>query len=653
MPKIILYLILLALIPINGCTVFSKTPGAKSYSTGQYFKASNSLKKEFNNEKRKNIKGELAFLLGESYRKQNLPAKAASSYSKAIKNGYQSDEVYVYWGQALLKIDKITEAEEAFNKALAIESKNKLAKAGLKSCELKKNNTDTTNYIVSVVKSLNSKYSDFGVAFDGDNYDHIFLTSMRYAGKMKGKSTITGQGFSNLYESSKNTKGEWTKPLKLEEPFNSPYDDGAPFITPDGKELYFSRCVFDKTKLVEGQIYKCIKGAGIWGPPELLTLFGDSILVAHPTLSEDGQTLFFVSDMPGSKGGKDIWKTTKDGEGVWGKPKNLGYPINTNGNEMYPYVRDDKTLYFASDGQTGFGGLDIYKATQDENGDYSIQNMGIPINSSSDDFAITFMGRKEQGFISSSRGNTKGVDHIFSFILPEVEFKLAINVIDAETQKPIKESYMKIIGSNGTQLKIPIPTNGQFEMMVEKDCNYTMLIAAKGYIYKREKFSTTGLTKNKTFTYKTELEPLNQSFTLKEISFTTGSSQIEMISEDDFAKITTLLKSNSEVTLLITGHTDLSTEDNTDSELSIKRAETIAKILVQKGIKQERLTTSGVQNSEELVVTEKISKEYKFLKKGSSINAKSYSLLRTDKEKSSVNELLRRIDIKVVQPNGN
>lgn len=653
MPKFIVYLILLVLLPITGCSIFSKTPGARSYSTGQYYKASNSLKKEFNNEKRKNMKGELAFILAESYRKQNLPAKAASSYSKAIKNGYQSDEAYVYWGQSLLKIDKTTEAEEAFNKALAIESKNKLARVGLKSCELKKNNIDTTNYIVTSIKALNSKYSDFGVAYDGDNYDHIFLTSMRYAGKMKGKSTITGQGFSNIFESSKNTKGEWTKPLKLEEPFNSPYDDGAPFITSDGKELYFSRCIFDKTKLVEGQIYKCIKGAGIWGAPEQLKLFGDSILVAHPTLSEDGQTLFFVSDMPGSIGGKDIWKTTKDDEGAWGKPKNLGYPINTKGNEMYPYVRSDGTLFFASDGQMGFGGLDIYKATLDENGEYSIQNMGIPINSSSDDFAITFMGKKEQGFISSSRGNTKGVDHIFSFILPEVEFELNLNVTDSETQKPIKGSYMKIIGSNGTQLKVPIPSNGLFEMMLEKDCNYTMLIASKGYIYKREKFSTIGLTKNQTFKFKTELEPLNQSFTLKEITLLTGSSRIEIISEDDLSKITTLLNSNSEITLLITGHTDLSTEDNFDSELSLKRAEAITKILIDKGVKKERLTTAGAQNSEELLVTEKISKENKFLKKGTSINAKSYSLLRNDKEKSIANELLRRVDIKVIQPNGN
>ncbi len=553
----------------------------------------------------------------------------------------------------MLKIDKVTEAEEAFNKALTIESKNKLARTGLKSCSLRRSNIDTTNYVVNAIKSLNSKHSSFGVAVDGDNYDHIFFSSMRFSGKNKGRSTITGQGFSHIFESSKNTKGDWSKPTKLDEPFNSPYEDGAPFITPDGKEFYFSRCIFDKTKLVEGQIFKSVKSAGIWRDPELLELFGDSILVAHPTLSNDGLTLYFVSDMPGSIGGKDIWKTTKNDEGTWGKPKNMGYPINTPGNEMYPYIRTDETLYFSSDGQAGFGGLDIYKAILEENGEYSIQNMGIPINSSSDDFAISFMGKKEQGFFSTSRGNTKGVDNIYSFILPEIEFELSLNVLDTETQKPIKDSYMKIIGSNGTQLKVPIPANGQFKMMLEKDCNYTMLIASKGYIYKREKFTTIGLTKNQTFNIKTELEPLNQSFILKEISFLTGSSRIEMISEDDLTKITTLLDSNSEITLLITGHTDLSTEDNFDSELSLKRAEAVAKILISRGVNKERLTTAGVQNKEELVVTEKTSKDHKFLKKGASINAKSYSLLRNEKEKSIANELLRRVDIKVIQPNGN
>lgn len=642
----LLSLLILLLISSSGCSFIVRTSGTKAYNTGQYNKAALSLKKEFDKEKRKNMKGELAFLLGESYRKQNMATKAASAYSKAIRNGFVTPEVYVSWGQTLIMVGKLPEAETAFNKALELESKNFLAKQGLKSIKLIQENNIQTSYTVEKIKSLNSKYSDFGVTYDGDNYDHLYFTSLRVVGKSRTKSPITGQGYAHLYETTKNAKGEWEKPEKLEEPLNSPYDEGSVFVTNDGKEMYFTRCLLNKDELVDAQIYKATKSAGAWGEPEKIELGGDSILFAHPTLSTDGNTLYFVSDKLEGKGGKDIWKIEKSEDG-WGEPKNLGFPINTTGDEMFPYMRKDGIMYFSSNGHAGFGGLDIFRAITSKEGEITVENMGTPINSSTDDFAISFEGETEKGYFSSARENTKGDDNIFKFELPELEFGLIVTLLNGATLQPIKNSYIKLIGSDGTQLKLSIPPDGKLKIGLIKDCEYTMLCAAKGYLYQREKFSTQNLTSSKNIEYNINLQPLNESFVIDYLIFETGKAECEPLQEATLLKLLTLLSSNNEMVLEISGHTDLTPEDNSNNDISSQRAQNIANQLIAKGANPNQLKVIGQGNKIPLKISDKLASDYKFLKKGEVINEKSLSLLRSNKEKESSNQLLRRVEVKI------
>lgn len=642
----LLSLLILLLISSSGCSFIVRTSGTKAYNTGQYNKAALSLKKEFDKEKRKNMKGELAFLLGESYRKQNMATKAASAYSKAIRNGFVTPEVYVSWGQTLIMVGKLPEAETAFNKALELESKNFLAKQGLKSIKLIQENNIQTSYTVEKIKSLNSKYSDFGVTYDGDNYDHLYFTSLRVVGKSRTKSPITGQGYAHLYETTKNAKGEWEKPEKLEEPLNSPYDEGSVFVTNDGKEMYFTRCLLNKDELVDAQIYKATKSAGAWGEPEKIELGGDSILFAHPTLSTDGNTLYFVSDKLEGKGGKDIWKIEKSEDG-WGEPKNLGFPINTTGDEMFPYMRKDGIMYFSSNGHAGFGGLDIFRAITSKEGEITVENMGTPINSSTDDFAISFEGETEKGYFSSARENTKGDDNIFKFELPELEFGLIVTLLNGATLQPIKNSYIKLIGSDGTQLKLSIPPDGKLKIGLIKDCEYTMLCAAKGYLYQREKFSTQNLTSSKNIEYNINLQPLNESFVIDYLIFETGKAECEPLQEATLLKLLTLLSSNNEMVLEISGHTDLTPEDNSNNDISSQRAQNTANQLIAKGANPSQLKIIGQGNKIPLKISDKLASDYKFLKKGEVINEKSLSLLRSNKEKESSNQLLRRVEVKI------
>ncbi len=221
---------------------------------------------------------------------------------------------------------------------------------------------------------------------------------------------------------------------------------------------------------------------GKWGEPAAIQIGTDSVsvVIAHPAISPDGESLYFVSDREGGYGGKDIWVSHKSGD-TWGEPENLGSAINTPGNEEFPYVRMDGTLYFSSDTQIGYGGLDIFKATKNEKGEWEIVNMGEPVNSDGDDFGIVFKGNMEEGMFSSSRGSTKGVDNIYHFIRPVLKFKLNGKIVN-ENGEEVVGAYLRLIGSDGTVSKINAPSDGVFTVDLKPDTDYVFLIAAKGYL---------------------------------------------------------------------------------------------------------------------------------------------------------------------------
>ena len=202
-----------------------------------------------------------------------------------------------------------------------------------------------------------------------------------------------------------------------------------------------------------------------------------SYYAAHPALSNDGKTLYFVSDMPGGIGGLDIWKVEGSGDGTWGQPINMGNVINTPGDEMFPYVRADGTLYFSSDAQVGYGGLDIYKVGKDKNGKIRVINLGKPINSEADDFGIVFKGKAEEGLFSSSRGSSKGIDNIWSFILPKLEFSMKGEVSNQNDGSKVSDAYMRLIGTDGTNAKISIREDGTFasNVITSYSIHYTKL----------------------------------------------------------------------------------------------------------------------------------------------------------------------------------
>ena len=502
-----LFILFLASWLFTGCSGGKKASSAqKAFEIGEYTRAAEMYKRAYSAEKNKYNKGEYAYFMGESYRKTNKPSKAASAYSKAVRYDYPVREAQYYLAESYRKTGKIDKAIPEYEAYLEEVPADVRAQKGLASCMMLQNEPKDNRYIVEKIKRLNSKYSDFSPAYAGESYDYLIFSSMRTEAKNRKKNKITGQGTSAIYFSKIDSKGEWSEPEAFEEPINNKaFDDGSPNVSADGKILYFTRCRYNKEKPMGAEVFVCSRSGGQWAEPTPIVIGDDSLMIAHPAIHPDGETLFFVSDRDGGFGGLDIWFTKKTSEGAWGLPENAGSVINTKGDEMFPYVREDGTVYFSSDTHIGFGGLDIFKALPDEGKEWIVSNMGKPINSSSDDFGIAFKGKQEEGMFSSSRASSKGVDDLYSFILPKLNFSLN-GIIKNSNSEIVQGAYLRLIGSDGTTMKINTPTDGTFKVKLKADTDYVFLVAAEGYLNQKVKFSTSGQTDDKDYAFDITME---------------------------------------------------------------------------------------------------------------------------------------------------
>ncbi len=407
----------------------------KAYNLGEYNKAADLFDKAQKGEENKGRKAEECFLLGECYRNLGQDAKAAVAYQKAVRLKYEDDEAMLRLADAYRNIGKFDEARDVYNAYYEKHRTDRRVNVARASMQLAEgvwselsNIKDAgekadSGYVVKPFRDINSKYSDFCPVYVGEGYDVVYFTSLRTQKKKKRMSKITGQGGSTIYMSKIDGRGKWTEPQPLDEPFGtSGNDDGAAFVSSDGRTMVFTRCPLNNQDGCPVHAYEIKREGGRWSEPVRILPGADStMMVAHPTLSPDGQVLYFVSDREdGSHGGLDIWKSLRNVDGSWGPAQNLGPMVNTAGDEMFPCMRDNGTLYFSSDGHEGFGGLDIYKAVEGDDGRYHVSNLGLPINSAGDDFGITFMGSAEEGLFSSNRGSSKGYEDIYSFYLPPV-----------------------------------------------------------------------------------------------------------------------------------------------------------------------------------------------------------------------------------------
>ena len=624
-----------------------------AFTTHEYFKALNLYKDNLKESTNKYEKAYIQFRIAECYRYINDVVKAEAAYLKAIQKGYHEPIAILYYADMLKINEKYAEAAIQYKEYLKYKPDDAYAQMGYKSCSMAAEWIEyPTRYKIENVKEINSKESDFAPAYANDDYTDIYFTSSRVGSHGEKINPVTGTNFTDIFESNFNKKNQWEKPEAISDTVNSVNDDGTPAFTNNYNELYFTRCHIVRGIKLGCKIYRATRPAGEdWTTCENVPLGSDSINFGHPTISADGLTMYFVSNMPGGFGGNDIYMATRSSKSKpFSNPVNLGMNINTNGDELYPYIRDNGILYFASNGHPGMGGLDIFKATKNEDGEWVVENMRYPINSSADDFAIVFKKNAEEGLFSSTRKGGKGKDDIYSFYLPPMEFVLQGVVRDATTDKPIKGAKVRIVGSDGTDLDITTLDDGSFKYKLNPHTDYIYLAKKEGYLNQKGKITTAELADSKTFTDVIRLANISNPVEVENIYYDFGKWELRPESKKELNKLIDILHANPNITIELASHTDMVGDSLSNIILSQRRAQSVIDYLIEKGIAKDRLTAKGYGKNVPKTITPHLAQQTGF-PEGTVLTEAFINSLQQQEQKDLANQLNRRTEFKVTSTN--
>lgn len=624
-----------------------------AFNTNEFYKALNLYKEIYKKTETKDEKNYILFQIAECYRNMKQTQKAEIAYFKVISKNYPNPVIYFYYADMLRKNEKYAEAAAQFDIYLKSNPDDKMAQMAKTSCSFSaKWIENPTRYVITNLKEFNSKESDFASAYANEDYSNIYFTSTRPGIHGEKINPVTGQIFSDIFESELDKRGVWSKPTPLNDTINSPNDDGSPATGDNFRSLYFTRCKIVRGIKLGCQIYKATRQPGEdWYEYQNIPVAGDSITVGHPSASKDGLTLYFVSNMAGGFGKNDIWMMTrKSKSGKFSNPVNLGMEINTPGDEMYPFIRENGILYFSSDGHPGMGGLDIFKATKDEENDWVVENMRYPINSSEDDFAIVYKGNNEEGMFSSSRKGGRGKDDVYHFILPPMEFVLQGVIKDAITDQPINGARIRIVGSDGTDLDITTKENGTFRYKLNQHTDYIYLAKKPGYLNGKGRTTTSELADSKIFNDEIRLSSITNPVEVENILYDFGKWELRPESKKELNHLVDILRANPNITIELGSHTDMVGDSLSNITLSQKRAQSVIDYLKEKGIAADRLSAKGYGKTIPKVITARNAKNCPF-PEGSILKPEFINTLTTPELKETANQLNRRTEFKVTSTN--
>jgi peptidoglycan-associated lipoprotein len=653
MRRIILLIILLTTISFQNSTA-QKRKAERAYSAfnaGEYYDAIDQFKSSYSKAKKtdKATKTELGYMIAECYRLTNDPKNAETWYRLAVKSSFSKPEAQFWLAGSLMKTGKYQQAIDEFKKYKQVAPSDSRADQEIRACELAMEwQRNPEAYRVEELKDLNSKDSDFSPAYGRDDFGVIYFTSSREDAAGNKTHGATGQSFTDIFESRLDKKSKWSTPVPVEN-LNSESEDGTPCFSSDFKEVYFTRCEAGKREKKGCMIMVSKRSGDKWSDPVNTKILPDSLVAAHPALSADGLTMYFVSDMPGGYGQKDIYSVTRDDEnGSWSTPRNLGPDINTSGNELFPYVRSDGSLYFASDGQIGMGGLDIFKATAQPDGSWVVKNMKSPINSFADDFGISFEDGNERGIFSSTRKG-RGNDELYTFELPPLRFNVTGLVKDEKTGSPIQGSVVQLIASDGSNLQAETGASGDFKFTLKQDVDYIFLASKRGYLNGKEKESTKGQEKSRDYMVNILLTAIDKPIELPNIFYDFGKWDLRPESMVSLDKLVETLNDNPNVTIELMSHTDSRDTEEYNLDLSQKRAQSVVQYLIEKGIDPARLLAKGYGESSPKVVDAAITSQNPFLKQGTSLSEQYINSLATEEQKEIAHQINRRTEFRVLR----
>ncbi len=649
---ILIIIILITAISADVSAQKRKTERAyETYYAGEYYEAIDQFKDAYSKTGKsdKNARTELVFMIAECYRLINDPRNAETWYKLAVKSSTSKPDAQFWLAESMKKNGKHQAAIDEFRKYKQIAPSDARADQEIRACELALEwLRNPEAYKVEDLRDLNSRESDFSPAYGRDDFSLIYFTSSRDDAAGNKTHGATGQSYTDIFESRIDKKSKWSTPVPVDG-VNSEFEEGTPTFSSDFREMFFTRCEAGKREKKGCQIMHSTRSGDSWSEPENSKILPDSVVAAHPALSPDGTTLYFVSDIPGGSGKKDIWMTTRSAGGdTWTKPVNLGPDINTPGDELFPYVRNNGTLYFSSDGHIGMGGLDIFKAVPQPDGSWLVTNMKPPINSYTDDFGIAFENDNEKGIFSSTRKG-RGNDDLFSFELPPLKFNVTGLVKDEKTGTPITESLVQLIASDGSNLQTETGNSGDFRFALKEDVDYIFLASKKGYLNGKEKETTKGQDKSREFMVTILLTAIDKPIELPNILYDFGKWDLRPESMVSLDKLVETLFDNPNVTIELMSHTDSRDTEEYNQDLSQKRAQVVVQYLIDKGIEPERLSAKGYGESSPKTVDASIIAQNPFLKIGSVLTEQYINSLSDDEQKEIAHQINRRTEFRVLR----
>ena len=538
--------------------------------------------------------------VADCYRQMGNSVKTEFWYSKVIQLPGARPEYYLYLAEAMIKNGKCNEARKPLSDYLVFNRNDIRAQHILESCDSLQNFIkDTTLFTVSVLKFntpgenyLSPAFYRAGIVFLSDHYSR---------GLTRTLSDGTGRRYLDIFYAKKTERGNWLEPEPLRGDVNGRFNEGPVVFSSNDSILYFTRNNYlsntigkNKDNVNVLKLFEARFVDGDWMINDELKIGNGDYSIAHPALSNDGNKLYFASDMPWGYGGTDIYYCVRE-NGVWSQPMNMGPKINTEGNEAFPFIWKDSTIYFSSDGQKGMGGFDVYESIY-RKGDWQAPlNLGVPVNSNTDDFSFIMDETGLAGYFSSSRGGLN--DKIYSFVrsAPQLSAKLTLR----NDKAPVIGAYVKLVSEDKILDSQFTDANGIVSFKLDQGKEYKLCVSHREFFTQLLSLSTINARYSETLSPVVSLQriELNKSQIIDSIMFKKKDWQLKLESAKALDQLTTLLKDNPQMRVEIGSYTDTRGSDADNLELTQRRAELVMQYLIRNGISAKRLSAHGYGES--------------------------------------------------------
>lgn len=547
--------------------------------------------------------------LAESYYNVFNTKDAVKWYAKVVEQK-QDAETYYKYAQMLKAEGNFKEADKQMQQFAQLAPNDQRAKT-FKSNPNYLPELKGQSKLYDIAKSdVSSDKIDFGAVLTNDN--NVYFASARNTSKRN--SNFNEEPYLDIYRATYNANGTISDAVAVDN-LNTRWHDGPASISSDGNTMYYGSESFNEKEFTKDKVknakfgkiylYKATKEGDNWSNSKPLPFNNKEYDVRNPSISKDGKTLYFSSNMPGGFGGEDIWKVAVNGD-EYGTPENLGAKVNTEANESFPFITDDNILFFSSNGKQGFGGLDVFKI--DLNKASEAMNVGEPVNTSKDDFAFTYNAAKKVGFFSSNRD---GNDDIFKAD-PVCNVQALVRVKDAKTGKVIEGATVMLVDEKQkTVSNQTTALNGETLTGVMCNTAYSAQVSKSGYesgIFEVKK------AENEQVVVEALLNPIMPIITEKEvilqpIYFEFNKSNITSEGAAELDKLVMVMNEYPNMVIFAKSHTDSRGSDKYNMNLSDRRAKSTVQYLISKGIAKERISGQGFGESEPKVACKPCTEE--------------------------------------------